>query len=88
MGKLGVGLVRILTLCALLLLVPALTAYGSQQILNATIRDFQKSHPDFEKGISGLVKGLVQATLPSDKNPVFVASPGAGAITNASSFAQ
>jgi hypothetical protein len=34
------------------------------------------------------VKGLVRSTLSPDKNPVFVASPGAGAITNASTFAQ
>jgi fibro-slime domain-containing protein len=88
LDKLMVSVARILPLCGLLLVLPAVAAYGSQQILNATVRDFQKSHPDFEKGISGLVKGLVRSTLPPDKNPVFVASPGAGAITNASTFAQ
>jgi fibro-slime domain-containing protein len=88
MSKFMVGLIRILPLCALLLALPALTAYGGQQTLNATVRDFQKSHPDFEKGISGLVKGLVGAALPTDKKPVFVATPGAGSITNATTFAQ
>jgi fibro-slime domain-containing protein len=62
-------------------------AYANQT-LNSTVRDFQKSHPDFEKGIPGLVKGLVRSTLPDDKKPVFVGAPGAGAITNASTFAQ
>ena len=48
----------------------------------------RSSHPDFENGISGLVTGLVGATLPPDKKPIFVGASGAGAITDASTFAQ
>ena len=56
--------------------------------IDATIRDFLDSHPDFEKGISGVVKGLVQNTLGPDKNPIFAGANGAGAISSASSFSQ
>jgi len=68
-------------------LVSAIAAYADQTI-TTTIRDFQSTHSDFEDGVSGLVTGLVATTLPSDKKPVFVAAPGAGAITDASTFAQ
>jgi len=57
-------------------------------LLLATVRDFKIEHPDFEGGISGVVTGLVGSTLPADKNPVFVAAPGSGAITEASTFAE
>lgn len=56
--------------------------------LNATVRDFKISHPDFEDGISGVVTGLVGTTLPANKNPTFVAANGSGAITSATTFAQ
>jgi fibro-slime domain-containing protein len=81
------GLMRILPLYAVLLVIPVLVAYANQSI-NATVRDFQSVHPDFEDSVSGVVNGLVGSTLPLDKKPVFVRAPGAGAITDASTFAQ
>jgi fibro-slime domain-containing protein/RHS repeat-associated protein len=57
-------------------------------VLNATVRDFNDSHPDFEKGISGLVTGLVQNQLGPDGKPIFVGPNGRGAISSATSFNQ
>jgi fibro-slime domain-containing protein len=57
-------------------------------VITGAVRDFMISHPDFEDGVSGHVTGLVGAVLPADKNPVFVAAPGAGAITSAATFAE
>lgn len=61
--------------------------------VTARIRDFrargtQGGHPDFEWYISGVVNGLVHDTLDGDDKPVFVGSPGTGAITDANTFAQ
>jgi hypothetical protein len=82
-----VGLTCFLPLCVVVLVLPVF-AYANQTI-NATVRDFQIVHPDFEGGFfSGLVTGLVDSTLPRDKKPVFVGVPGAGAVTDATSFAQ
>lgn len=57
-------------------------------VLNATIRDIRDTHPDFEKGISGLVTGLVQAQLGPDSKPIFAGPNGRGAITSTASFNQ
>lgn len=57
-------------------------------VLNATVRDFRDTHPDFEKGISGLVTGLVQSQLGPDSKPIFVGPNGRGAISSAASFNQ
>lgn len=48
-------------------------------IINATVRDFQADHPDFEKdffteGLTGLSEpetGIVEAKLGDDKKPVY-----------------
>lgn len=81
----------------ILSIVACLTLAGSAGAqsfsLNATIRDFNArgtsgGHPDFTWFISGLVTGLVGTTLDVDKKPVFVASNGSGAITDATTFAQ
>ncbi len=62
--------------------------------LTATIRDFRArgtdgGHPDFQWFTTGgVVTGLVSSTLDADDKPTFVASPGSGAITNATTFAQ
>jgi fibro-slime domain-containing protein/RHS repeat-associated protein len=66
---------------------PSSTA-SSAIVLNATVRDFNDSHPDFEKGISGLVTGLVQNQLGADSKPVFAGPDGRGAISSAGSFGQ
>lgn len=57
-------------------------------VLNATVRDFRDTHPDFEKGISGLVTGLVQTQLGPNSKPLFVGPNGRGAISSTASFNQ
>lgn len=64
------------------------TTASSAIVLNATVRDFNDTHPDFEKGISGLVTGLVQSQLGADGKPVFVGPNGRGAISSTASFNQ
>ncbi|MEJ5170223.1 MAG: fibro-slime domain-containing protein [Fimbriimonadales bacterium] len=66
----------------------AATPAFAQATLNitGTIRDFNDSHPDFEGAISGLSTGMVGSTLPANKRPVFVGSPGYGAVTSAATF--
>lgn len=64
------------------------TSAPSAIVLNATVRDFKDTHPDFEKGISGLVTGLVQTQLGADQKPVFVGPNGRGAISSTASFNQ
>jgi fibro-slime domain-containing protein/RHS repeat-associated protein len=66
---------------------PSSTA-SSAIVLNATVRDLKDSHPDFEKGISGHVTGLVRNQLGTDSKPVFAGPNGVGAITDATSFSQ
>ncbi len=61
---------------------------SSTLLMPATIRDFKISHPDFEDGISGLVRGLVDIRLQANNKPKFVASAGSGAITNEATFDQ
>jgi fibro-slime domain-containing protein len=64
-------------------------AADAHPTIQATVRDFQIAHPDFEGDRRpGLVTGLVGATLPPDNKPIFVGASGAGAITDASTFAQ
>lgn len=58
-------------------------------VLNATVRDFMASHPDFETTPYSAATGLVATTLPASKNPTFTGIPGgAGTITSATTFAQ
>lgn len=74
-------------------LIAALVAVSTPALavsisLDATVRDFKAAHSDFEGAISGLVPGLVSATLNGSGNPDFIAAPGAGAIASAASFAE
>lgn len=64
------------------------TTAPSAIVLNATVRDFRDTHPDFEKGISGLVTGLVQTQLGADSKPIYVGPNGRGAISSTASFNQ
>ncbi len=57
-------------------------------VLDATVRDFRADHPDFEGSISGGVTGMVSTTLGTDGRPIFVGSPGDGAITSSETFNQ
>src|SRR4051794_24495082 len=57
--------------------------------LDATVRDFQTSHPDFEPPNAPLsASGLVRQQLGADGKPVFVAPNGSGLVTSASTFNQ
>src|SRR6185369_2337726 len=64
------------------------TTAPSAIVLNATVRDFRDTHPDFEKGISGLVTGLVQNQLGPNSKPIYVGPNGRGAISSTASFNQ
>jgi fibro-slime domain-containing protein/RHS repeat-associated protein len=64
------------------------TSASNAVVLNATVRDFKDTHPDFEKGISGLVTGLVQNQLGPNSKPIFVGPDGRGAISSTASFNQ
>ncbi|WP_337177026.1 fibro-slime domain-containing protein [Paludisphaera sp.] len=62
---------------------------GGTIVLDATVRDFLSTHPDFQVDTDALVdKGLVAATLGPDGLPVFVGPPGAGSITSGTTFDQ
>ena len=60
----------------------------SNVVLKATVRDFRDSHPDFERGSSGHVTGLVLPSLGVDEKPIFAGPPGTGLITNSDTFNQ
>ena len=68
--------------------LPKVAASGAFITLNATVRDINDTHPDFEKGISGVVAGLVDKTLGPDRTPSFAAPNGSGAISSKESFNQ
>jgi fibro-slime domain-containing protein len=53
--------------------------------LEATVRDFQQEHPDFQNGASGLVQGLVADTLGPDGKPVYV---GGTSLSSEENFNQ
>jgi fibro-slime domain-containing protein len=54
--------------------------------LDATVRDFRDTHPDFEQGpIFGLQTGLVGSQLGPDGKPVYVGGPS---LSTAASFNQ
>jgi fibro-slime domain-containing protein len=58
-------------------------------ILKARVRDFQDTHPDFEKfNGSGATKGLVQTMLGSDFKPVHAAAGPTAQTTGPANFAQ
>ncbi|QDU59615.1 tRNA3(Ser)-specific nuclease WapA precursor [Planctomycetes bacterium Pan216] len=66
----------------------SMTSLPSEITLNATVRDFMDSHPDFEGSSTGLTTGLVESTLGSDDDPVFAGPDGSGAITSSATFDQ
>ena len=70
-----------------LLLTSSLASQAAAAInLNATVRDFTPTHPDFEHYLGNDV-GAVQTTLGPSKNPVLSAA-SRPTITSAASFAQ
>ena len=64
-----------------------MTASGDL-VLTATVRDFPIAHPDFQAGISGLNRGLVESTLGRDRKPVFAGPDGRGLISSSETFDQ
>jgi len=73
-------------LIGLTMLVASGLAAASVITLNATVRDFQASHPNFQNGGPYAVyTGLVGSTLGLDGKPVYV---GGTTLTNATDFNQ
>jgi fibro-slime domain-containing protein len=58
--------------------------------LSATLRDFHKTHPDFERPGSGDLSelGLVEPLLGSDDTPVYARSDGSITVTGPETFAE
>lgn len=56
-------------------------------ILSGTIRDFKTSHPDMQRGPSGLVLGIVETVLGEDGKPIY-SGLETDAIDSAESFDQ
>ncbi len=55
----------------------------------AVIRDFDRSHPDMERSVSGLVEGLVESNVGVDRKPVYAhGDRERGAISGQGSFDQ
>lgn len=71
-------------------LVSASLASAAPITLTGTIRDFTpQTNADFESGITGVVKGLVQTTLGSDGTPTYAhGTATVGSIHGATSFNQ
>lgn len=63
------------------------TAFAASISLTATIRDFQSSHPDFEKYL-GDDRGIVMTTLGSDGKPVYNSADNNPTVSSAASFYQ
>ncbi|WP_182866130.1 putative Ig domain-containing protein [Rhodopirellula sp. JC639] len=70
--------------------LPQSSTPGKTVVLDATVRDFRDSHPDFENGVSGLTTGLLVDELGSDGLPVLSNDhrEGSGIIENAQTFNQ
>jgi fibro-slime domain-containing protein len=63
--------------------------FGNCSELVATIRDFHKTHPDFEHFTSDMVTpGIVQSTLGTDGKPVYAPAGATICTTGAAEFAQ
>jgi fibro-slime domain-containing protein len=80
----------ILSICIVLISTPLLAASIN---LTGTIRDFHPTgtlngHPDFERAITGLDTGIVQATLGLDGKPVYAGTAGNPTTTGATEFNQ
>jgi len=55
--------------------------------LTGTIRDFQSSHPDFQREVCGHIEGMVTDTLNSDKKPEMT-TKGNDCIASPDTFSQ
>jgi fibro-slime domain-containing protein len=56
--------------------------------LKATIRDFQTSHPDFEKTVGGLQTGIVKSQLGADHTPDYAPAGSTVSTAGPEPFAQ
>jgi fibro-slime domain-containing protein len=64
------------------------TIERSEVELLGTLRDFRDDHPDFEQGILGDDRGIVQAELGADGLPVYAGAPTTPTTNGAASFDQ
>lgn len=62
-----------------------MTGAASAVTLNGTVRDFNDSHPDFQRSICGFKTGMVESALGGNGLPVYT---GAGCVQSAASFNQ
>lgn len=69
----------------LLSIASASSVYAATITLDATIRDMDDSHPDFQSYCCGLETGLVESTLGADGTPVF---DGGNLLTTADNFSD
>lgn len=82
------GSIACATCVAVLCLLPQVAhAQATSITITGTVRDFQQSHPDFEK-FGGNDRGIVSSTLGSDNKPVYMGTPTTPTTTGAANFNQ
>lgn len=75
-------------LAVILLAAPAATnAFAHEITLNATIRDFQESHPDFQLDLAD-DRDYVSSTLGGDGKPVYIGGAGTATTSGAANYNQ
>ncbi|MCA9255195.1 MAG: fibro-slime domain-containing protein [Phycisphaerales bacterium] len=77
-----------LAFAVMLIAAPAATsAFAHEITLNATIRDFQESHPDFQLDLAD-DHDYVDSTLGADKKPVYIGGAGTATTSGAANYNQ
>lgn len=75
-------------LALLIIAAPAATsAFAHEITLNATIRDFQESHPDFQLDLAD-DRDYVAPTLGADGKPVYIGGAGTATTSGAANYNQ
>lgn len=65
----------------------ARNAFANEITLNATIRDFQESHPDFQRDLAD-DRDYVAPTLGADGKPVYIGGAGTATTSGAANYNQ
>ncbi|HPF41176.1 MAG TPA: fibro-slime domain-containing protein [Phycisphaerae bacterium] len=77
-----------LAFAVMLIAAPAATsAFAHEITLNATIRDFRESHPDFQLDLAD-DHDYVDSTLGGDKKPVYIGGAGTATTSGAANYNQ
>ena len=77
---------KVFAVCAVIFLFCGI-ASADTIYLTGTIRDFNSTHPDFEKYLCGVTTGLVDSKIGIDKKPVFGPN-GYQCITSPNTFSE